>query len=99
MAVDAAVHAAEDGAFLDVKLSPSSDATLFPDSFDEWRNLVKARVKAKPKRGDANAELVEAASRFFGADVTLVRGRTDPRKRLWIGMPKDRVVECLDQVL
>lgn len=99
MAVAAAVQAAKDGAFLDVKLSPSSDATRFPDAFDAWRDLVKARVRAAPEDGKANEALVDAAAGFFDAEVTIVRGRRQPRKRLWIGLPRDRVVQRLQESL
>lgn len=99
MAVSSAVEAARDGAFLDVTLSASSDETVFPTAFNEWRNRVKARVRAHAQDGEANDELVEAAEAFFDADVSIVRGATQPRKRLWIGRPEAEVVAQLETAL
>lgn len=99
MAVSSAVQAARDGAFLDVTLSASSDETAFPTAFNEWRNRVKARVRAPARNGEANDELVDTAESFFDADVTIVRGATQPRKRLWIGRPEGEVVDALESAL
>lgn len=95
--VSSAVKPARDGAFLDVTLSPGSDDAAFPASFDRWRDRVKARVRSAPEDGKANQELVDLAESFFDADVTIVRGQTQPRKRLWIDLPRDRVVRRLGE--
>lgn len=95
MAVSSAVQAAKDGAFLDVTLSPNSPEAAFPDAYDEWRQRVKVRVTSPPEDNRANDELVDLAADFFDAEVSIVRGRRQPRKRLWVGLAADRVVQRL----
>lgn len=99
MPVSSAVDGTDDGAFLDVKVTTSSDDAAFPADYDRWRDLVTARVTAPPEDGRANAELTAAAKGFFQADVEIARGHTVPRKRLWIGRPADDVVTRLEEVL
>lgn len=95
MALSDAVKPARDGAFVDVSVLPGAPKARFPESFDAWRHRVKAKVQAPPRDGQANAELLDLARAFFDADVTLVTGNTQPRKRLWVGLPPERVVKRL----
>lgn len=97
MALSAAVQPARDGAFLDISVRPGAPKADFPGTFDTWRNRLRAKVEAPPEDGKANVELVERAKAFFEADVTLVRGSTQPEKRLWVALPPDRIVQRLTE--
>lgn len=99
MTVSSAVDGTDDGAFLDVKVTASSDAAAFPEDYDRWRDVVTVRVTAPPTDGQANAELVAAAKGFFEADVEIAKGHREPRKRLWIGRSADDVVARIEEVL
>jgi uncharacterized protein (TIGR00251 family) len=72
------------GTLLRVKVVPgASRSGLAGEHGDCW----KVRVAAPPEKGRANAELVAVVAASLGlrrADVTVVRGATQPRKTLHV---------------
>ncbi|MHB8604786.1 MAG: DUF167 domain-containing protein [Thermoplasmatota archaeon] len=77
-----AVRHSPEGALLDVDVQPGAKRAAFPSGWNGWRKRVEAKVSAPPEDGRANAELVAAASAFFGVPVEVASGATSRRKTL-----------------
>jgi len=81
--------AAPDGIMLTVRLTPKGgrDAVDGVETMADGRTVLKARVRAAPSEGEANAALIKFLSRALGVaprTVELVAGDTARIKRLKI---------------
>ena len=87
-----------DGVLVNLIVSPNAKRNEIV-GYNEWRKAIEVRIKAPPKGGRANAELVRFLSEVFGGDVEIVRGQTSTQKIVLIkGLSKKRVVEILRNV-
>ena len=63
--------------------------------FDEWSKALKVRLSEKAQKGKANQELARALGAIFNAEVEIVSGERQRKKRLLVHAEKGRVLECL----
>jgi uncharacterized protein len=95
--------AAADGVFLDVRLTPRGgrDAIEGIERRADGRVVLKARVRAAPFEGQANAALCRLLADVLDAaprQVTLVAGSTTRMKRIRIIGAADAIVEKLQRL-
>ena len=81
--------AASGGLTLHVRLTPKGgrDAIDGIETMSDGRSVLKARVRAAPSEGEANAALCKLIAKSLGVparDVTLAAGATSRVKRLEI---------------
>lgn len=79
-----------DGILLSVRLTPKAARDEFAGSEvrDDGREVLKARVRAVPEDGKANAALIRLAAKVFGlpaSAVELASGQTSRTKVLKLG--------------
>ena len=90
----------EDGIDLYVRLTPRSamDDIDGIDATPDGRSHVKARVRAVPEKGAANAALERLVAKAFGVPgsaVATVAGQTARLKTLRIAGDPPTLIECL----
>jgi hypothetical protein len=95
--------AASDGIVLTVRLTPKGgrDAIDGVARMADGRAVLKVRVKAAPREGEANAALVRLIAQSLGVGaraVTLVSGATSRIKRLKIAGDGDALAKALAKV-
>ncbi len=61
-----------------ITVKPNSNASAI--EFDPVAGAYRARVKASPEKGKANAELLKLARKTFGKTAVLVSGASSKRK-------------------
>ncbi len=93
-------RATADGLVLVVRLTPRGgrDAIDGVETMSDGKSVLKARVRAVPEDGKANAALVELiakALRLPRSDVTLVSGQTSRLKTLEIAGHAAGLAEAL----
>ncbi len=89
MTAAAAWSVAPDGLILNVRLTPKGgrDSIDGIETLSDGRTVLKARVRAVPSEGEANAALGRLLAKALGVpprDVTIVGGATSRIKRVKI---------------
>jgi len=96
--MEKAIREAEEGILMDVTVSPNAKRNEVA-GYNEWRGSIEVKVKAPPRDGKANAELVRFLSKLFGVEVEIVKGKTSNQKTVLVkGMEKEKVIEILRNV-
>jgi uncharacterized protein len=95
--------ATPDGILLVVRLTPKGgrDAIDGIEELADGRAVLKARVRAAPSEGEANAALVKLVARALGVaprGVAVVAGATARIKRLKIGGPAPALAAALEKI-
>ena len=93
-----------DGLALWLRLTPKGgrDAIDGVDTLSDGRKVLKARVRAAPEDGRANAALVELVAKTLQAPrsaVSVVSGHTSRVKKLFIAGDAARFVDALAKSL
>jgi uncharacterized protein (TIGR00251 family) len=91
------------GILLVVRLTPKGgrDAIDGVEELSDGRAVLKARVRAAPSEGEANAALVKLIARALGVaprDVAIVAGDTARIKRLKIAGSAPTLMAALEKV-
>lgn len=84
--LDAIVHTSKDGIVIDLEVSPASKRPGFT-SINPWRKTLCLSVKAPPKKGEANKEVIRSISELFNvpaSSVSIISGDTSSIKRVKI---------------
>ncbi len=67
--------------------------------YDQWRKCIKVAVKGHPRKGEANAEVIELLSNWFGvrkSRIEIVSGGKDRLKTVSVrGLDKESVLRIL----
>ncbi len=89
---------------LTVRLTPKGgrDALDGVEHLSDGRAVLKARVRAAPSEGEANAALVRLIARTLGVpprDVTLTAGATSRVKQLAIAGDGPALVATLEKIV
>ncbi len=88
----------KEGVLINLIVSPNAKKNEIV-GYNEWRKAIEIRVKAPPKGGRANAELIKFLSEVFCGEVEIVRGQTSTQKTVLIkGLGKERAMEILRNV-
>jgi len=94
-----AVLERERGVILCIEVSPGSDSDTFPDGYNEWRNALGCRTRAKPREGQANKAVIRIIAGRLGVpatSVSVVSGVTSSQKKVFItGITRDDVIRRL----
>jgi len=93
-----------EGVALFLRLTPKGgrDALESVETLADGRKVVKARVRAAPEDGKANAALVALLAKTLGAPksaVTLVSGETSRVKKLHVAGDPATLIAALARVL
>jgi uncharacterized protein (TIGR00251 family) len=94
---------AADGIVLAVRLTPRGgrDALEGVARLDDGSSVLKARVRAAPSDGEANAALLRLIADTLGLarrDVSLVAGDTARRKRIKIAGDRAALTAALERI-
>ncbi len=92
-----------DGVVVAVRLTPKGgrDAIDGVERLTDGRMVLKARVRAAPSEGEANAALVRLLARALGVPgsrVEIVAGHAARTKRLHVAGDAPRLVAALDEL-
>jgi uncharacterized protein (TIGR00251 family) len=66
--------------------------------YDEWRKVLKVKVKAQPKQGKANQDVLEFLGKYFSSPV-IISGTKDRFKRVKIQNSLEETVKILGEIL
>ncbi len=66
--------------------------------YDEWRNELKVRVKAEPREGKANQDLITFLSHSFKNPV-IIAGIQSRSKKIRVENPLEETIKILGEVL
>ena len=87
----------EGGFYLDIKVSPDSSEELIK-GIDPWRDKLVIHVKERAKDGKANRAVIQLLAEELSVshdDVHIVKGKRSDRKRVFIAVDKDGILERL----
>lgn len=82
-----AIKGAPQGVFLSLHVIPGSSQTVFPVSFNQWRNSLEIKVRSEAKENKANTEVLKTIAWFFQLptkDVILVSGEKKREKTVYL---------------
>jgi hypothetical protein len=96
MKYEGAIEQCEEGTILHIQVIPNAQG--YSMEYDEWRHQLKIRVKAPPKGGKANKDLLSFLSRFF-SHPEMISGKRNRYKKIFIPTPRDEIVEILGEFL
>ena len=95
------VEAAAGGSIVDIEVSPGSGRCEII-GVNEWRGTLQIRICEAPIRGKANNELRDFLSQVFGlgrSDITIIKGARSHRKKVFVGLSPDEVVQRVGRQL
>jgi uncharacterized protein (TIGR00251 family) len=84
--LDAILHTSKNAIVVDLEVSPASKRPGFT-SINPWRKTLCLSVKAPPKKGEANKEVLRSISELFKVpanSVSIISGDTSSIKRVKI---------------
>lgn len=82
--VASVLRASKKGIVVDLEVSASAFRAGL-SSINPWRKRLGISVKAKPKKGEANKEIIELLAETFDVstnDITILSGHTSSQKRV-----------------
>ena len=93
-----ALKEVRDGVIISLDVSPGARKTEF-FGYNQWRKSVNVRIKAPPKGGKANKELIKFLENTFKTNVEIVSGLTSSQKTVLIKKDLESVVKILENLL
>ncbi|MBU7032241.1 MAG: YggU family protein [Theionarchaea archaeon] len=84
------------GTILHVRVVPNAGG--YSAEYDEWRHEIKVRVKAQPREGKANRDLIDYLSRFFTHPLIL-SGEMGRSKKVLVSDTWGDTMEILEELL
>lgn len=86
----------EQGTILHVHVIPNAKEYLI--QYDEWRRELKIKVKAQPKQGKANKDVIQFLGQYF-TNPAIISGATAKSKLIKIENPLEETVAILGEIL
>ena len=77
----------QDGAIFNIFVTTSSQNTIFPSGYDEWRKTIQIKVCSPAKDNKANLEVLRTVADFFDKstkDVFIISGGKNKEKKILI---------------
>ncbi|VVB74367.1 putative ACR, YggU family [uncultured archaeon] len=65
-------------------------------SFDSENELLIIEITENPEKGKANKEIIKELKKFFKSEIELVSGLKSKKKRIKISLPKQEVLNLLN---
>lgn len=96
MNITAALYKGEPGTILFVHVTPG--AKEYSLEYDEWRKEFKIKVKALPRQGKANQDVIAFLGRYFQNPV-IISGMTARTKRIRVENPVEETAKILEEIL
>ena len=91
-----AIKASKQGILLHLHVIPGSAQTVFPATYNQWRNSIEMKVQGQAKDNKANTEVLETIARFFklaSNDVILLSGEKNRQKTICLKNITSNAVE------
>jgi len=82
-----AVKKHQDGAILNIFITPNCQSNIFPSGFDEWRKKILVQVYSPPKKNKANVDIIKICATYFNIpirNVIILSGKTSREKSILI---------------
>jgi uncharacterized protein (TIGR00251 family) len=99
--VQDAVASTPEGVILRVQVTPGAEEDAFPSGYNEWREVVEARVRAPARDGEANRALLDLVARRLDVPreaVWLDSGHTASRKSVGVrGLDAGAAARALEE--
>ena len=93
----------QDGATIDIFVTPNAQTTMFPAGYNNFRNRIEIKVASPAKDNKANMDVIKTVSTFFGkniADVYVVAGAKNKEKTVFIkGLSVGNSVKKLEETI
>lgn len=96
MNIAAALYNGKPGTILYVHVTPG--AKEYSLEYDEGRKEFKMKVKALPRKGKANQDVIVFLKKYFENPV-IVSGKTARSKRIRVGNPVEETAKILEEIL
>lgn len=96
MNIASALSGDEQGTILRVHVVPRSKEYLI--EYDEWRKELKIKVKAEPKHGKANKDVIHFLGQYF-KNPAIISGATKKSKLIRVETPLQEAVQILEEML
>jgi hypothetical protein len=101
MEIGKAIKIMRGGILLDIEVKPNSPKSIFPSSYDEWRNRFRATTVSPPERGKANEEIIRLIANFFAINkkrVSISFGKKSRNKTIFLkGIDENDAIEKLER--
>ena len=104
--LEQAVKIKQDGAYLNLFVTPGANATLFPAGYNKWRKKIEIKVCSPAKDNQANIEVIKTVAKFFDKpvkDVFVISGGKNKEKTVLVKDASvsdiiNRLQESLDEL-
>lgn len=96
MNFEAALISDEKGTILRIYVVPNAKEYLI--QYDEWRKEFKVKVKAPPREGKANQDVLQFLSRYFKKPL-IVSGDTSHSKKIRVENGLQETSQILGEIL
>jgi hypothetical protein len=77
----------QDGATIPLFVTPNCRSCIFPAGFNEWKNRIKIKVKAKAQDNKANKDVLKTIAEYFNTklkNVYIVSGEKSKEKTVFV---------------
>lgn len=77
----------QNGAILNLFVTPSSQSTIFPAGFNSWRKCIEIHVPSAAKDNKANKDVIVTVAEFFDKpvnDVFVLKGGKKREKTVFV---------------
>ncbi|MGM0510549.1 MAG: DUF167 domain-containing protein [Thermoplasmatota archaeon] len=97
------IKSGDGGVYLDLKISPNAEKNSI-EGVNPWRNNLTISIKAEPREGRANQELIDFLSDMFHIDMNMIKitkgAKTSQKRIFFTGSNKkklaDKIMRSLD---
>jgi uncharacterized protein (TIGR00251 family) len=101
--IDKIVRKHQDGAIINLFVTPGAQTIHFPAGFNRWRRCIEIKVKSPAKDNQANKEVITTVASFLNKpveDVLIVSGVKNRSKTILVkGISTDTISERLRKSL
>lgn len=96
---DKIVRKYQDGAIINLFVTPGSGSVKFPAGFNKWRRCIEMKVRAPPEENKANKEVIKTIADFFDKPVSEIFVISGSKKKAKTVFVKNTSVENVSERL